>query len=592
MVLILLCIFLIPLLSSFLIFDLNPLNNEENNQIIIREITTPRVAWYNNSEAPIFIDSIGAQNWIWARTQPWCIKGDGSWSDPYVVENVTIDAGGPNDCIEIRNSQNVYFKIKNCTLFNGTIGSQAGIYLYNTSKGFLIENSCSFNYYGINLEGSYNNTIQGNIAYNNTLYGIRLDRISATSFYSYNNTLMNNICYFNTIGITVLGGIETIISGNKCYNNSNMGIWLQSNSFRSKILGNECYNNKNSGIYISTNSINTTVQRNNCSFNVEGIALSFTNLVALNGNNCSLNYIGIKIEASKNNTIKGNIASNNINTGILLIEDSGVYSHNNILLGNDCSYNGEMGISLIESDNTYISGNDCYHNKNGIYLLQDSLDNKILRNNCSFNEEGIYVTLDSHNTQVIGNNCSYNTKNGMTATNGNYFTIINNIMSHNGETLPSYSGLYLQSSNNVTISGNIFNNNIYAGMQIGGNNNNLTKNTCNYNFNGILVSGNNNNLSVNTCNNNTEIGITINGAGNYVTFNILIDNIECTVDTGNDTTIHNNTCANRDSSPGEPPTPPNGNGTPSISGFDIYILIGAISIIFTILLKKRYRRIL
>lgn len=29
-------------------------------------------------------------NWTWARTQPWCTKGNGTESNPYVIEDVTF----------------------------------------------------------------------------------------------------------------------------------------------------------------------------------------------------------------------------------------------------------------------------------------------------------------------------------------------------------------------------------------------------------------------------------------------------------------------------------------------------------------------
>ncbi|GAH50856.1 unnamed protein product, partial [marine sediment metagenome] len=271
-VLICFSVLLVPLISTNLIEFTAPIN-ELDNQSRIKEITIPKTAWYNNTEAPIEIDALTANDWTWARSQPWCSKGDGSWSDPYIIENVTIDSGsGFDDCIEIRNSHNVYFQIRNCTFFNGTSGAaQAGIHLVNTSKGLLIDNDCTYNYYGIYLEGSNNNTIQGNFAHHNTLYGIWVSYIQGDSSYkSYNNTLLDNRCYTNSLGIRLNDASDIIITGNTCYNNSNTGIYLDSNNLRAKVIGNDCYNNSNNGLSIHSNCLNTTVQGNNLYYNERG----------------------------------------------------------------------------------------------------------------------------------------------------------------------------------------------------------------------------------------------------------------------------------------------------------------------------------
>ena len=513
---------LIPLLCTNLIEFTTPIN-EIDNQTSIKEINIPKLAWYNNSEAPISIDATGSNDWTWARSQPWCSKGDGSWSDPYVIENVTIDAGGPNDGIEIRNSQNMYFKIQNCTLFNGTIGTQAGISLYNTSKGLLIDNDCSYNYYGINLEGSNN------------------------------NTLLDNRCYNNSLGIRLNDASDIIITGNRCYNNSNTGIYLDNNNFRAKIIGNDCYNNTNNGLSIHNNCLNTTVRGNNFYYNERGISLTMAYLITIEGNNCSLNTYGIILSGSDNITIKENIVNNNKYTGISLTDEyfptGSVYSQNNKLSGNDCNYNN-YGILSDGGGNHNITGNNCDNNRYyGILIQSNSLDNKILRNNCSFNSiNGIFAGDGSHRTTVIDNNCSYNDQHGMDVMNCNDFTIINNTMSYNGKTIPSYCGLYTENSNNMNIRGNIFNDNIYAGVWIRGDDYNLTRNTCNENANGIMLDGNNINASLNTCSDNS-VGIYItSGTGIEVAWNILIGNLNCILDLGTGTNIHDNICGNRPSS--------------------------------------------
>ena len=67
---------------------------------------------------PIFIDDDDpSYNWaITAATKDWC-SGSGTWIDPYLIENVTINGQNSGSCIFIRGSS-VFFVIKNCSLSN------------------------------------------------------------------------------------------------------------------------------------------------------------------------------------------------------------------------------------------------------------------------------------------------------------------------------------------------------------------------------------------------------------------------------------------------------------------------------------------
>ncbi|MFX1489388.1 MAG: hypothetical protein ACFFBI_09585, partial [Promethearchaeota archaeon] len=55
-------------------------------------------------------------NWSDAKAAGIC-TGSGNYSDPYVIEDLVIDAGGSGSCIWIVNSS-AFFKIENCTLYN------------------------------------------------------------------------------------------------------------------------------------------------------------------------------------------------------------------------------------------------------------------------------------------------------------------------------------------------------------------------------------------------------------------------------------------------------------------------------------------
>ncbi len=74
--------------------------------------------------------------WSNAKTAGIC-TGSGTYSDPYVIKDLVINAGGSGSGILIENSD-VYFKIENCTVYNsgGSPGSSnAGIRLNNVENG-------------------------------------------------------------------------------------------------------------------------------------------------------------------------------------------------------------------------------------------------------------------------------------------------------------------------------------------------------------------------------------------------------------------------------------------------------------------------
>ena len=118
--------FLIGLMLFFVSLTVN--NNIVNyNSGNIKKPLLKIAGYWDLTETPISID--GNTEWATtAGTEPWC-NGSGIWSDPYIIENVTIDGQNSGNCIDIRNSD-VYFIIRNCTVYNSGTGlDDAGIYL-------------------------------------------------------------------------------------------------------------------------------------------------------------------------------------------------------------------------------------------------------------------------------------------------------------------------------------------------------------------------------------------------------------------------------------------------------------------------------
>ncbi|KKK68095.1 hypothetical protein LCGC14_2947500, partial [marine sediment metagenome] len=258
----------------------------------------------------IHIDDSGvsALNWsITAKLKEWC-SGSGTYSDPYVIDGLEIDAGGSGTGILIGNSS-VYFIIQNSSVYNaGSLTYDAGIKLENTNNGTLTNNNCSNNgKYGMRIYSSNDNTISGNTANENKDYGILL-------MASNNNKISGNTINDNTgWGIWLIDCDNNIISGNTANNNSFYGISLYLNTNNNIISENTANNNSNSGIQIESNSNNNIISANLIKFNqIYGIYIKDIN--------------------SQNNTIYQNSLIGNVQRHAY---DNGINNHwNNSNVGN------------------------------------------------------------------------------------------------------------------------------------------------------------------------------------------------------------------------------------------------------------------
>ncbi|MFX1410513.1 MAG: nitrous oxide reductase family maturation protein NosD [Promethearchaeota archaeon] len=299
--------------------------------------------------APIHIDDANpSMNWSIAESMGIC-TGNGTYSEPYVIEDLVIDAGGSGSCIFINNSD-VYFKIENCTFYNGDIRLESvsngllinnkvtsnnggyGIYLYYSNNNMISENTANYNFKGIYLESSNNIEISGNILEYNDFSGIEL-------YGSNNNTISGNTANNNDWGIYLDSSINNTISGN--------------------IASNDITTNQYYGIFLRNNCDDNTISGNTANYNVDD---------------------GIHLEYSDNNTVSENTANNNGDRGIFLY-----YSHNNLISGNSAN-NNEIGIRLSHGNNNTISGNTLIGN-NECIIEEDCQGNVFENNDCEGRDE-------------------------------------------------------------------------------------------------------------------------------------------------------------------------------------------------------------
>ncbi|MFX1432021.1 MAG: NosD domain-containing protein, partial [Promethearchaeota archaeon] len=122
------------------------------------------------------------------QTYPWC-SGEGTIDDPYIIENVSINAKNYDIGISIYSSKGIYFKIINCLIQNATIGIQ----LDTTDDGMVINTTISNNKnIGILIHNCKRSQIIGNIIKNNTNYGISLNGPNSKSNNIYKNKFYEN----------------------------------------------------------------------------------------------------------------------------------------------------------------------------------------------------------------------------------------------------------------------------------------------------------------------------------------------------------------------------------------------------------------
>jgi parallel beta-helix repeat protein len=238
-------------------------------------------------------DTNPIMNWSVAKKDGIC-TGNGTYSEPYVIEDLIINGGGSGDCILIENSD-VYFRIENCTVYNSGIylfsdqywNHFAGIQLTFVDNAQILDNDCSFNNDGIHVYG-FNNTISGNTANNN-------NNGSGIYIAGYNNTVVENTANDNDLTGIWLGCDNTTVSRNIAVNNSWFidGIFLMGSNYN-----NVSGNNANIQLFESDNN-------NILGNNGAGIALLNSDYNTISGNTASYRII---LQDSDYNIVSGNDA--------------------------------------------------------------------------------------------------------------------------------------------------------------------------------------------------------------------------------------------------------------------------------------------
>lgn len=622
--------------------SINICANDSNNNFgfdTIDVVKNTSIVYHWNLTNNIFIDDADPNNnWDTVeKSYPWCY-GSGTFLNPYVIENVFIDGKNSGSCLYIRNS-NSYFIIKNCNFTNSGSGyDDAGIRLRFAFNGTIVTNNCSNNgEHGIFLQYSSNNSIINNCVMNNRgddggIYVKQCD-------YNY---ISGNTLKFNHInGINLENSLNIIISENNISDNNYHGIELDASS-NNKVLNNIIINNGQLGINVDT-SRNNTISNNEINMNNIGIKLDYHGQF----NNVSFNFmcennVGILLDKEEDNTLYFNKIINCSQNGIYL-----QYSDRNDIVGNIVEYSGENGIVLITNSdhNNILNNNICHNTEYGIY--NENLDNSLIGNNVSFNSESGIFTVRT--TEFHDNNVSYNLKNGLllaqntenfqvnnnffcfnlwngisTEGNCNYNTYFNNTLNWN-----SFYGIDLGSSDHNQITNNYLVGNQWGCINIdNGIGNVIDNNYCDDIFEenddfasaSLIIADSYENLRINDpdwyyihIEADMTISLTLfispssetidiflyNSDNELIHSNMALTNSSTYKYTTNSSQYYyiclmNAECSYSMEIEINPKSDENNNGNnddtppPAIPGYDIFFLLGVISLISTVLIRKKF----
>lgn len=326
------CVFILLLLFLSQTFLILLKTGKENN--VITDQKNQTITQLKSSGfwelSPFIIDDTGFGDYTWeeAALEPWC-NGSGTWNYPYIIENITINAGGVGTGLQISYS-NKYFIIRNSTFTNSGVGSNAGIRLWGVANGTFENNTLS--------------------AYNG---------ISITSN-SYNNTIFRNIGINNTIGINLGGTRGNRVINNTLINSEHISIYVHSASFNNSIIGNTIIDNNVSiwddpaAIVVSLSDNNSIINNTIINSLATGIRLTYSDYNLIKNNTCVFSEYGIYFDDSNYNNLTANRLYNNTKDGIYIYDSEHNIFSKNILLNNS-----RYGINI---DSNYLISDYSIHN--------------------------------------------------------------------------------------------------------------------------------------------------------------------------------------------------------------------------------------
>ncbi|MHA1673649.1 MAG: right-handed parallel beta-helix repeat-containing protein, partial [Promethearchaeota archaeon] len=441
----------------------------------------------------ILIDDLSILGLNWSDTETneaWC-SGAGTIGDPYVIENVTIDANGKGYGISISHSVK-HFILRNCVIQNGEYYDEA-ILLYNVSNGIIESNRLVDNIRGImasylcdnntvrlnNITGqtlssgdwgiSFNNNCDNNTIFDNWLdyvdFGVRI-----TSTSQHTNISSNLIESLSDDGIYVSGSCHyTHIELNTLLTGGATGINLISSDYCT-VIDNTITDMYECGIYLYSGADHANISSNTLSGNeIFGIMIQDVTNATLQNNlmtgNCLGFYTSNPIIADYNHTID---TSN-------LVDGNPIYYYQNEKDLTSANFTNAAQIYLVDCSDSEITGMTIVDKDYGVFLAE--CDNITVQANHFENNalDGIYA-FNTINSNFTRNNCTQNKRRGIFFDHYCDFNEISlNNVTHNGDGVSYINsfnfgadyGIYIYYfSDDVVIQGNFINDTYSRGISI------------------------------------------------------------------------------------------------------------------------------
>ncbi|KKN03840.1 hypothetical protein LCGC14_1103670 [marine sediment metagenome] len=235
---------------------------------------------------------------------------------------------GSTGGIKIKNSHDKYFSIRNCSVYwDGFLysGLEVGIYLENTTKGEVINNTVDSVIKGIYLFGSDDNRI-----INNTVHHQMAGILIGFSDFNY---VEDNTVYSNEDGFQITGSDNNTVIKNLVRDNTNTGFRLFQGHYNT-FIENQAKSNTDNGIHLS-NSDDNTFSGNLISNNPDGIDLYVSDGNHFYENILTLSGRGIFADDGDGGS-HNNLANSNMFIGntIHAIDRTSTNDWNNSVIGN------------------------------------------------------------------------------------------------------------------------------------------------------------------------------------------------------------------------------------------------------------------
>ncbi|NPA75342.1 MAG: hypothetical protein GXO25_04595 [Euryarchaeota archaeon] len=452
-----------------------------------------------------------------ASAEGWA--GNGSVSNPYVIENYVIDAGGSTSGIYIGNVTE-YVVIRNCTIYNVTsvqsYGWGSGVMIYQTSN-VMIE---ALTVYDVVQYGVYIGTGSNDVVVKNS------------HFYPGNMTYI--------AGIIVSGSRDVLI--NNTINGSSMGIWIHAGYF-TKMYSNTMLGSSiriDYGFYADQFDIpaNNTVNgkpvvyltgfRNNQSVdasNAGEVILGGASWVAVHGLNMKDTGSAYLILGSNNVTVSDSAVINSSSAAVLTHYSRDIVVQNITITGNS-----RIAVSVVYSYNFTARDLKIYGTSNFIYgfYVNAVVGMHISGSYVSGASNALYVfgsaarniTMSESHINILSGYGVY-INSGSTSSPLYYVKITNNEFFNRGYDAIHFITVYDALIANNTIGGDYNGSNgIYvAGFSA---NVDIEHNTISGQHTGIdLASADSNTVKRNRIFNNSYTGITMYSASN----NFIVENV-------------------------------------------------------------------